>query len=172
MSIEIVNHLPEESWSDFVYQTRGGNIFHTPEMYEVFSRTENFSPELWAAVDKGRILVLLMPVYINLFSSPFLRKITTRAVCFGSALLSEQPDGRQALKYLLKEYTGQAGKKAIFSELRNICDLTWARSFFHQCGFRYEDHLNFLINLEPSSENIFSRIGARTRKNIKRAIKK
>jgi len=108
-------------------------------MYEVFSRTENFSPELWAAVDDGRILALLVPVYINLFSSPFLRKITTRAVCYGSALFEDIPEGRQGLRLLLSQYSEQARKKAIFTELRNICDLNYVRPFFHQCGFRHED---------------------------------
>lgn len=170
--MEIVNTLYEEEWSEFVTRKQESNIFHTLEMYQVFSKTQNFYTELWASVNKGRILALLMPVYINLFSSPLLRKITTRAVCFGSALFDDGQEGRQALRYLLSEYSAQARKKAIFTELRNICEYDSLRPLFYQCGFRFEDHLNFLINLEASHENVFKRVGARTRKNLKRAIRK
>lgn len=172
MSIEIVNYLPEKEWSDFVYQLPYGSIFHTREMYEVFTKTENYFPELWAAVSNGRILALLTPVYINLFSSYFLRSITTRAVCFGSALFVDGPEGKQGLVHLLLNYSEQAKKKAIFTELRNIYNFNSVKSLFCQCGFQFEDHLNFLINLETSYENVFKRIGARTRKNIKRAMQK
>lgn len=172
MSIEVVRYLPEKDWADFVNRLPAGNIFHTPEMYKVFSRAENFSPELWAAVDNGKIMALLMPVFINLFSSPLLKRFTTRAVCFGSALFAAEPSGSEGLLHLLTNYSEQARKKAIFTELRNISNLESVESLMGQCGFRFEDHLNYLISLEPSYENVFKRIGPRTRKNIKRIMKK
>jgi predicted N-acyltransferase len=41
---------------------------------------------------------------------------------------------------------------------------------FTQCGFEYQDHLNYLIDLDCSIEELFNRIGPRTRKHIRREL--
>ncbi len=88
--------LPENVWRSFVDDNPLGNIFHTPEMYKVFSKTKGHFPELWAAVDEGGLpLALLLPVKISVFDG-WLRQLTTRAVVFGSVLWSpgRGPDRR------------------------------------------------------------------------------
>jgi hypothetical protein len=66
MTISIVNRLPEDQWRDFVEEHPAGTIFHTPEMFQVFGRTKDFQPELWAATEDGDVLALLLPVRITL----------------------------------------------------------------------------------------------------------
>ncbi len=39
MSVTIVRSLPEDEWRRAVADHPAGNIFHTPEMFEVFRRT-------------------------------------------------------------------------------------------------------------------------------------
>lgn len=172
MSIEVTNKIPEDLWSAFVQSKRSSNIFHTQEMFEVFSRTKNYKPELWAAVQKGRILALMLPVNISLCLSPFLKKITSRAVAFGSILIEDGRDGEEGLVQLLSIYSREAGKKVLFTELRNVSDLSCIKSVMHKSGYIFEDHLNYLIYLDRYPEKVFSNIGARTRKNIKRALRK
>jgi hypothetical protein len=55
MSITIVHTLPEEEWRRFVEEHPAGNIFHTPEMFQVFSRAKGHQPELWAAIEGGYV---------------------------------------------------------------------------------------------------------------------
>jgi lipid II:glycine glycyltransferase (peptidoglycan interpeptide bridge formation enzyme) len=141
-------------------------------MFDVFERTRYYEPELWAAVTEGRILCIYVPVNINLFSNPLLRKLTTRAVAFGSVLIEDSQEGQRALEELLRQYSRQAKKKAIFTELRNVMDLSDLRLFINKTGFYFENHLNYLIYLDRNSDCVFRKIGPRTRKNIKRAIKK
>ena len=86
VSITVVNILPEEDWRHFVEEHPQSNIFHTPEMFQVFERVQGHQPTLWAAVDGHNCpLALLLPVNIALING-LLRPFTTRAVAYGSAL--------------------------------------------------------------------------------------
>ena len=100
MSITIVHTLPEGEWSHFVEEHPAGNIFHTPEMFQVFSRTKGYQPELWAATEDGRVLALLLPVRVTL-KDGLLRHFTTRAVVYGSVLCAPGTEGQEALARLM-----------------------------------------------------------------------
>ncbi len=167
--MEIVQTLDTDQWKDFVDRHPQSSIFHTPEMFKVFARTKGHYPELWAVLAGGEVLALLLPVQITL--SSLLRALTTRAVSYGGLLCNPDPEGVLAAKQLLRVYVGQTGRTVLFSEFRNLHDQSPLRSFYHDCGFVYEEHLNYLIDLTGSSEEVFQRIGSRTRKNIRRALR-
>ena len=64
----------------FIQQTPCSSIYHTPEMFEVFSRTHGHTPELWAVLNEnGNVLALFPPVQIALMHR-WLRDFTTRSV--------------------------------------------------------------------------------------------
>jgi len=101
--ISIVQTLPEQQWRDFVDQHPHGNIFHTPEMFEVFRQTRNHNPEIWAAISGDQVLAMLLPVRIHLLPGLF-RPLTTRAIVYGSALYKPDQEGRDGLEELLNVY--------------------------------------------------------------------
>ena len=148
-----------------------GNIFHTPEMFQVFARTKRYEPELWAVVDSsGAPLALLLPVRISVMGG-WMRTLTTRAVVFGSVLCAPGATGNEALAQLLKAYTRKTLGVPLFTELRNLWDINAVLSTtFREQGFIYEEHLNYLIDLDRSSDAIFLDFTAHTRKNIRRGL--
>lgn len=171
MTLQIVQTLPTDQWQAFVDGHPKGNIFHTPEMFQVFFHAKGHDPELWAAVNDDQILALFIPVRISL-QSGYLRRLTTRAVSFGSVLAAYGEAGDQALRLILREYINTSGRQSLFTELRNISPLeNWLPVLLEQ-GFAYEEHLNYIIHLDPLVDNIFENIGKRTRRNIKRGINK
>lgn len=167
--MEIVRELDTGQWKDFVDRHPQSNIFHTPEMFEVFARAKGHQPELWAVFGDGEVLALLLPVQITL--TPLLRAFTTRIVCYGGLLTNPDNQGLVAARQLLEAYAGQTGRSAMFSEFRNLHDQGPLRAVCHDCGFVYEEHLNYLIDLTGSSEVVFQHIGSRTRKNLRRALR-
>lgn len=170
MEVEIVNTLAEDVWRQFVDQNPAGNIFHTPEMFEVFASAKYHRPSLWAAVDKtGQPLALLLPVQVNVLGG-LLRKLTTRAIVYGSVLCEQNEDGKKALALLLKSYVRGVGGTPIFTELRNLSNLEDIQPIMSEQGFIFEDHLNYIIDLDLPTEAIFQNIGKRTRKNIRRGL--
>lgn len=179
--IEIVRNLDRESWSRFVLDHPDGNIFHTPEMFDVYERAANHTPQLWAAVEthsggngaggEEHLLALFLPVEITVLGGP-LRRLTTRAVVFGSILCQPGAKGEQALARVLEVYRQEADGRVLFTELRNITPLGPLRPVLEREGFAYEEHLNFLVDLDRPAEEILQAITKRTRKRIRSGLRK
>jgi len=167
MPIEIVQNLDLEQWRDFVDSHPRGNIFHTPEMFQVFERTEGHRPTLWAAIDSSkRPLALLLPVQITLMGGP-LHRLTTRAVAYGSVLCAPDPRGKEALAVLLRAYKREMKGLFLFTELRNLSDLSDLQPVLNECGFAYEEHLNFLIDLDQPEEELWRNVSKSGRQSVR-----
>jgi len=172
MSLSIVNSLDEKAWRRFVQEHPQGNVFHTPEMFQVFERARGHRPLLRAAIDEeGLILALLLPVQVTLFGG-LLQPLTTRFISYGGVLCSTDPAGQAALEAVLRTYSQEIRRGALFTELRNLSDVSSLQPVLRKHGFRYEEHLNYLIDLSGSPADVLQRIGARTRKHIRQALRK
>lgn len=169
MSLKVVRTLPVDHWKSFVEQHPQGNVFHTPEMFEVFARAKRHSPELWAAVRADKILALFLPVHISI-GKGYISPITGRAVSFGSILAVAGEEGNAALRVLLQEYKRSTGRWSLFTELRNISPLEGLSPILNEQGFKYEEHLNYLIDLNKPATDVFQSIGKRTRRNIRSGL--
>jgi serine/alanine adding enzyme len=172
-SVKIVRRLDLALWQDFVNKHPQGNIFHTPEMFQVFEKTEGHQSTLWAAADTidKRLLALLLPVKITLINGP-LRRLTTRAVAYGGVLRDPSSAGELALTNLLHTYTQDTKRQLLFTELRNLSDPCAAQPVLSDCGFVYEDHLNYLVDLDRSPEVILQSFSKRTRKRVRRELRR
>jgi CelD/BcsL family acetyltransferase involved in cellulose biosynthesis len=169
--MKVVRSLEEKIWRDFIDSHPESNVFHTPEMFQVFARAKNHRPTLWAVTDDDeRVLALLLPVRITLIER--LRRLTTRAVAYGSVLYAQEPKGREALALLLRAYTQEVDGAPLFTELRNLADLSDVQPILRECNFVYEDHLNYLISLQQPPEVVLQNIGPRTRKHIRRGLRR
>jgi len=170
--LNIVNTLDEKVWRQLVDQHPQGNVFHTPEMFQVFARARGHRPSLWAAVgEHGQVLALLLPVLVTL-KGGLLRRLTTRAIAYGSVLCAPEPRGAEALGALLKTYTQATHRQALSTELRNLSDTSSIQPALTEHAFRYEDHLNYRIGLDRSPEQVLQGIGPRTRKHIRQGLRR
>jgi hypothetical protein len=168
--LEIVRSLDEKTWRDFVDSQPTSNIFHTPEMFQVFERTKGYQPTLWAVVTHvngiGRPLALMLPVQITLMRKALYR-FSTRAVLYGSVLCEPGSEGRQALAILLRTYCQEMKGKILFTELRNLSDQTDLQSVLNENGFIYEEHLNYLIDLDQPEEAVWGKISKSGRQSVR-----
>jgi len=165
--MKIVQQLDEHLWREFVDNHPQGQIFHAPEMFQVFARAEGHRATLWAAVgDDGQVLALLLPVQITLLNGP-LRYFTTRAIVYGSALCAPGPQGQMALATLLDAYKRQVKGAPLFTELRNLSDLSDIQPVLKDSGFAYDEHLNFLIDLDQPEETILKKISKSGRQSVR-----
>jgi len=171
MKFEIVQSLKETSWRCFLEQQADANIFHSPEFFEVFSRVKGHEPQLWAAVKNEQVFALLTPVHVTLMDGALSKKLTTRSIAYGSILYDHSSEGHTALEQLLQTYASQNKQSALFTEFRNLADLEGVQPILKRCGFVYEDHLNYLIDLNRPPEEVMQSIGQRTRKQIRRGLR-
>ena len=170
--IRITNYIKEDIWQDFIYQNSGSNIFHTPEMFQVFKRARNYSPIIYAAIDGHGDVMALLPMVEIFLMSGILKPFTSRSISYGGLLIKDDLNDKSALSTLLQFYTKKTEQKTLFSELRNLSDVTNYQTELSENGFIYEDHLNYLIDLNCSEEELIQRIGSRTRQHIRRGIRK
>jgi len=167
----IAHSLDKQSWSDFVFQHPYGNIFHTPEMYDVFLNSQNHTPKLFAAMNKsGRIASIFIPVLLN-HHHGFHNFLTNRCVSYGSLLANQDDAGIKSTEILLNQYIKHINFYPIYTELRNIIDLTYLRNLLIKYKFCYYDYLNYVIPLEKPFENMLNRMCRSARKSIRKELR-
>jgi serine/alanine adding enzyme len=170
-SLKVTEFINKNDWSKFVSNRPHGNIYQTPEMAEVYKRTENYEPISLAVVDEktDEILAILLAVVIREMRG-ILGSFSARSVIEGGPSFVEGEEGLNAVSLLMEEYNKIAKRKcALYSEIRNTYDTSHFHPLFEELGYNFEDHLNFLIDLNKPEEEIWKQIHSSMRKNIKRA---
>ncbi len=169
MNFTIVNSLNEKVWRRFVDRHPQGNVFHTPEMFQVFVGAKGHRPTLWAAVNNNQQpLALLLPVQVSLMNG-VLRRFTTRDIAYGSVLCASGAKGQEALALLLSTYKRDVIGSPLFTELRNLSDLSDIQPILRDQGFALEPHLNFLVDLRRPIEEIKRSMHRDVMSNVRKA---
>lgn len=172
MKSKIVNSIDEQIWRSFVEEQSNANIFHTPEIFSVFQRVMGYQPQVYAALNQdGNILAMVTPVLVSLRRG-ILQRLLTRAIAYGGAVYTPDQSGSNALQDVLQACDQELGGKSLYTEFRNLSDGNLIQATLSKCGYDYEDHLNFLIDISGSPEQVMMNIGSRTRKNIRHGLRK
>ena len=96
--IKGMSGLDKNKWSNFVYNHPYGNIFQTPEMYEVYQNTKNYEPVFLTVVNNrdeisGTLLAVIQKEY-----SGVLGNFTARSIIHGGPLIKDDAPGDVADK--------------------------------------------------------------------------
>lgn len=99
--INDVNNVDREKWAEFVFEHPHGNIFQTPEMYEVYENTKNYEPVFLAVVNNrdeiaGTLLAVIQKEY-----SGVLGNFSARSIIHGGPLIKDDDPGDVAEKIKL-----------------------------------------------------------------------
>jgi serine/alanine adding enzyme len=170
--IELARMTEEHSsaWGQFVLAHDEGNIFQTPEMAEVYQRHEALQPVTLLALEKGSGAVCGGLVGLLLVEKPgVLSALSTRAIIQGGPLFRPDRVGRQAVPLLMEAFDECAGSKALFGEIWNLFAVAAGGDVFTGTGYEWLDHLNFLIDLRRSPDDIFASFSKSRRKNLRRS---
>lgn len=161
--------IAKEKWSAFVHNHPHGNIFQTPEIFDVYKKTKNYEPVFLAVVNnRGEILGALLAVIQKEYSG-VLGNFTARSIIHGGPLIKD--DDPDVLDFILKEYNEIIKKKAIYSQFRNFWDWGDSKEIFITNGFEYEERLNILIDLTKSEEQLWKEVYSKRRNEVRRATK-
>ncbi len=166
--MKIREYITNEDWSTFVKEHPKGNIFQTPEMYEVYLRTKNFEPVLITVIDENEVLGILLTVIQKEYSG-ILGKITSRSIILGGPLVKD--NNADILDFLLKAYNKKIKRKVVFSQFRNLWDWKDLRLVFEKNQYSYDAHLDILIDLEQDEESLWKNINGKARNKIRKANK-
>jgi serine/alanine adding enzyme len=169
--IIISTSIDPEDWDHYVKNHPYGNIFQTQSMAAVWNQTKRRETLSLAALDDARKIIAVLQAVIIKERTDILGNFLARAVIHGGPLYLNTDKGQNAAIVLLKEYDKICQKRALYSEIRNFWDTSSTNSLFMQSGYQYEEHLNYLIDLDKSEDELWKGIHKARKKNINRATK-
>ena len=164
-----IQNINKKEWSDFVLNHPNGNVFQTPGMYTVYTKTPKFAPVIVIAKDiNNRIVGCIMSVIQKDYNG-LIGNMTARSIVMGGPLAEN--NNPEILDVLLKSYTEKVSKKAIYSQFRNLFDMSNYLLPFEKNGYRFDEHLDILIDLRKTKEELEEKLHKERIRNIGRAVK-
>lgn len=165
--------VDDKKWDEYVKYHPFGNIFQTTAMYNVYKNTKNYSPIKLYAINEvtgeitGVLLGVTMREMTGLLGKGILGEFSTRSIIPGGPLVSN--NSVDTLSKMISEYDKKVQKRSLYTEIWNLHEM---KSLLNNVKYySHEDHLNFLMNLDVSEEDLWRRIHKSKRKAINHAIK-
>ncbi len=164
------NQINKSEWTRFVANHQNGNVFHTPEMFEVHCGLQKYKPLFLSCVNpqleiKGILIAFIYKEYGGLFG-----RLSSRAIVWGGPLVYENDP--ELTNLLVTEFIKICKKEAIYSQFRNLWDTHCFQDIFIRGSYKYEDHLNFLFDLTKGEKYLWEKIHPTRKKQINRSIKR
>ena len=89
-------------------------------------------------------------------------------ICGGPLVKNERSE---VYSQLLEKFNEIGGKKAIYTQFRNFFDLVEVKPNFEKLGWQFEEHLNIIIDLSKTEEELWKEVHSKRRNEIRRAEK-
>lgn len=166
----IISTNPEEilaaGWSDYVLQHPNGNYFQLPEAYALFSKTKGYEPLVIAAIDStnNKIAGILLSVIQK--ENKVYGWLTRRCITWGGPLY----ENVKAAEIVMENYDRIAGKKAIYSQFRNLYDLSALKTVFEKKGYVFKEHLNNIVATQlETKEAVLNRMSKSRARQIRKS---
>jgi lipid II:glycine glycyltransferase (peptidoglycan interpeptide bridge formation enzyme) len=164
----LTSKIDRKQWSDFVFNHPQGNIFQTPEMFDVFMAAKNNQPVLTAVTNADNDILGILVAVIQREHSGLLGKFSSRSVIQGGPLILN--NNEEVLNIILKEYNKAINKRVIYTQYRNLWQQdNQYRACFEKNGLMYEEHLDILVDIELPEEKLWKDVHGKRRNEIRRA---
>jgi lipid II:glycine glycyltransferase (peptidoglycan interpeptide bridge formation enzyme) len=138
-------------------------------MYDLYECTKNYDPCLLGVIsDDGEVLAVLLAVIQREYSN-FMGGLTARAIIWGGPLVKD--DDATILAFVLQKYEELVGDLAIYTQIRNLGDMSGLMYVFEEAEFVYEEHLNIIVDLSRPQEILWKEVHSKRRNEIRRARK-
>lgn len=167
--MHIVDKLDHKMWADFVRNHPQGNIFQTPEMFDVYSNTRNYEPQLLAAVNDAGVIRGVLVSVVQREVSGMLDGFTARSVVWGGPLVANNDES--VLDLLLCAYEEKSRTRVLYSQFRNLSKVDKFRGIYDKLGYLYYDHLDIIVDLTKSEQELWSSLHSKRRNEIRKAYK-
>lgn len=160
------NEISRSAWSEFVSAHPKGNVFQTPEYYEVLSLTEHNTPIVVAAMEGNEIVGIVLGTIIT-NGNAVTKWITARSIITGGPIVKD--DNPEIVAALMEAYRKQMPTFVIYTEIRPIYSLDGLR--IENIGMKRVGHYNLMMDITRSSEDLFEAMHKERKRNVKQAEK-
>lgn len=164
-----LNEINPLDWESFVLNHPKGNVFHTHQMVKVYEETDNYIPVTLFAVDDNNIIGILIGVIQREYKG-LLGYLSSRCIVWGGPLVLENNLG--VSRVLINSLVKHVGRKSIYIQFRNLFNLENLRSVFETFKFTYKPHLDILIDINRSFDDLISNVHSSRKRNYTKSKNK
>jgi serine/alanine adding enzyme len=139
-----INQIPLSHWKKFIIDHPHGNFFQSPECFSFFSSVSNYSPVLFYMIENEVMTGSLLAVIIR--EESYLQKyFSRRCIVWGGPLVRDNNNAIAAM--LISSLNAYVKNKVIYTEFRNLVDVSAIHEAFISNGMVFHDHLNFIVEI-------------------------
>lgn len=167
----IVRKISRQQWATFVQNHPEGNFFQTPEIFELFKKTNNYEPLFFSTMDENDELTGILLAVIQREHSGMLGYFSSRTVVWGGPIIkpSNSETERLILGMLLKELYKAVHLRTIYIQVRNLFDMSCYFDEFQKNGYRFDEHLNYIVDIRDR-EKTENRISKSKMRQVRKSL--
>ncbi len=163
----VLKELTSEQYNkieSFVTNHPNGNFFQSPAAYKLFQSAENHQPFVIIASENEELKGILTGV---IFNEPGIKGFfSRRCIVWGGPIVNSD----ELAGLLIDELNNFVKSRAIYTEFRNLFDLSSVDDQFKKRGYEFEDRINYIVELESIEANTI-KLNENRRRRIKKSIK-
>lgn len=156
-----------KKWDLYVYHHTKGTIFQTTSYLECHTDKFNCESFGFAAIAGNEIVGLIAGIILYNYFYPISR-LTRRAVIEGGPVA----DDKYIEEQLIETVTEYTKRRAIYTQFRNLWDMSTICPAMEKLGYQYEPHLDILHDLTPEIEYMIKNISKNKRGNVHKSLNK
>ena len=160
------NQINKKKWDEFIINHPKGNFFQSSSAYKFFNHIFDFEPFALCAAAQGSILGMLSGITIT--EGSVKGYLSRRTVVWGGPVVKE--NNHNIAEKLLGELRDKISIKSIYTEMRNLFDMSYLKSVFHSNEYEFQEHLNYLVPISGIEENK-KRLSMSKRRQIAKGLK-
>lgn len=166
--LTVYDVIDKQGWSDFVRNHPLGNVFQTPEMFQVYQHTDNIIPYVVVLVSNGEIEGVLLAQWIS-NGNKFAQWLTSRSIIIGGPLAKN--NNPIIIDELFRAYYSLLPAKTIYSEIRPIYDVSTMFQYLVTKNWKRIGHYNILLSLDKEVDVLYNQMHKERKRNVQIAIK-
>jgi len=172
MPIEVVRSIPHDVWDHYTDGNPSANIFHTRQFIDCFAGSSKYVPHVFFLQEDSSPVACLIAVQTKILTS--FPRFSSRSIVFGGISCADDVTERYLSKHigtLVHEYDESMRAQTLFTEIRNMTDQTSRIIPLIRSGYKFNPHLNYLIDLRQGDSAIWEEFSGDQRRMLKRAEK-
>ncbi len=154
--------------SKFVDNHPNTNFFQSINYFKAAQKSPNLKPYFFVISKENLIVGSVLVVNQSQINFPLFNKLSARNIISGGPLI-ENNDNEILLAFL--DFYKKNKPFAIYTQIRNFNDISTGKTIFEEQKFNFEEHLNILVDLKKSEEELWKDVHTKRRNEIRRASK-
>ncbi len=148
--IEDINTIDKDSFNCFQEQHPNGNFFQSLEAFTYFASVDKYKPLIIVATEGEEVVGSLLAIIMK-EKNKIKGFLSRRCIIYNGPVIKN--DDAEITLQLLQYFDKIIAKRVIYAEFRAFFDMELYKGVFHNSGYKFEEHLNYIVPVTTIEEN-------------------